>query len=296
MEMVVNSLESLNVVCRSNQGKLPLEITGPVCGSGFCVDGSQSSQFISGLLMAAPIFPNGLNITVDNLQSKLYVDLTIETMKQFGVNVLNEDYRKFFVSEGQKYRSANVSIEGDWSGVAFLLVAGALYGTVRVERVSPFSTQPDKNILTVLMNVGAKVSIGADYIEVAKGELNPFYFDATDCPDLIPPLVALAAHCKGDSLIRGAKRLYNKESNRALTLQQEFQKMGITLLISDDAIIVYGAPVHGANVESHGDHRIAMACAIAGLASNEIVRIHDSEVVAKSYPAFFEDLKNICVD
>ena len=296
MRMVEQTLTSMGVDCQTNNGKLPIRVKGPFGNKCVTIDGSESSQVVSGLLIAAPINGKGLSLKVENLQSKSYVDLTIDTMRQFGVHVVNEHYSSFHIALEESYKPSTVIIEGDWSGAAFLLVAGAIAGKVMVENISPFSSQPDKNILGVLMNVGANLSIGANSVEVAKNELRPFSFDATDCPDLIPPLVALAAHCTGDSMINGASRLRNKESDRGFALQQEFAKMGIAILVSDDAIIVYGGKIQSALVDSHGDHRIAMACAVAGLASDGSVDISNSEVVEKSYPSFYDDLRKLSVE
>ena len=296
MNMVEQTLMAIGVECETNNGKLPIRVQGPFSKNVVSVDGSESSQVVSGLLISVPINGNGLTLNVENLQSKSYVDLTIDAMRQFGVHVVNDNYTSFYVASGEKYRAATVCVEGDWSGAAFLLVAGAIAGKVMVENISPYSSQPDKNILGVLMNVGANLSIGANSIEVAKNELRPFSFDATHCPDLIPPLVALAANCTGDSMITGANRLRNKESDRGFALQQEFKKMGIQVLVSDDVIIVYGGEIQSANVDSHGDHRIAMACAVAGLGCCGSVDISNAEVVEKSYPGFYEDLQRLYVD
>jgi 3-phosphoshikimate 1-carboxyvinyltransferase len=186
-------------------------------------------------------------------------------------------------------------VEGDWSGAAFLLVAGAIAGRVRVENLKPMSKQADRAILEVLFNVGAKVSIFDKAIEVRKHELNAFHFDATHCPDLFPPLVALASHCKGESRILGVSRLRLKESDRAVTLQQEFSKLGVDITIEGELMRIKGGEVKGGGVQSHGDHRIAMACAIASLASAGDIEIENAEAVDKSYPKFFEDLNAVCI-
>ncbi|MDY0281046.1 MAG: 3-phosphoshikimate 1-carboxyvinyltransferase, partial [Salinivirgaceae bacterium] len=296
MRMVEQTLMALGVDCETNNGKLPIKIRGPFRQNVASVDGSESSQVVSGLLIAAPRNGKGLTLKVENLQSKSYVDLTIDTMRQFGVRVVNDNYSSFYVAPEEKYKATTVCVEGDWSGAAFLLVAGAIAGKVMVENISPYSSQPDKNILGVLMNVGANLSIGANSIEVTKNELRPFSFDATHCPDLIPPLVALAANCKGDSMITGANRLINKESDRGFALQQEFKKMGIEIVVSGDVIIVYGGKIKSALVDSHGDHRIAMACAVAGLTSGSAVDISNAEVIEKSYPGFYDDLRQLSVE
>ena len=177
-----------------------------------------------------------------------------------------------------------------------MLVAGAIAGHVEVINLNPKSLQADRAILEALMIAGASLSIKEGSIVVRKASLKPFDFDARNCPDLFPPLVALAANCNGQSRILGVDRLHGKESDRALTLQQEFGKMGIKIDIIGDLMVVNGAGINSASTHSHGDHRIAMACAIAALAANGTVEIDGSEAVNKSYPNFFDDLYKIQID
>ena len=188
----------------------------------------------------------------------------------------------------------NYSIEGDWSGGAFLLVAGAVAGDIVVKGLDVFSTQADKAVLQPLMQCGANISIEEAQIHVRKAPLKPFHFNATDCPDLFPPLVALAAYCKGKSVIEGVNRLTHKESNRALTLQDEFGKMGVEIVLQDDLMIIHGGgKINGAAVHSRHDHRIAMACAVAALGAEGDTTIDEAEAVNKSYPQFWEHLQKL---
>ena len=158
-----------------------------------------------------------------------------------------------------------------------------------------FSTQADKEILKALMDCGADISIEEKQIVINAplGESGKaFHFNATDCPDLFPPLVALAAYCKGTTVIEGVSRLAHKESNRALTLQQEFKKLGVSIKLQDDLMMIEGGEgIKGARVHSRHDHRIAMACAVAALKAGGETIIEEAEAVNKSYPAFYDDLK-----
>ena len=144
--------------------------------------------------------------------------------------------------------------------------------------------------MDALFYAGAKVSIYENHLEVNSHNLNAFHFDATHCPDLFPPLVALAAHCEGESRILGVSRLRVKESDRAATLMTEFSKMGLDIRVEGELMIIKGSKPSGASVLSHGDHRIAMATATAALAGNSTVEIDGAECVAKSYPEFFKDI------
>jgi 3-phosphoshikimate 1-carboxyvinyltransferase len=290
MSIVEQSIKALGAECETSNGLVPITVCGPIKGGVAQVDGSLSSQVLTGMLMAAPLANADTKIIVNNLQSTPYIDLTIETMKAFGVEVENIDYKEFRLKGNQSYSPAKYTVEGDWSGAAFLLVAGAIAGNIRVENLLPMSKQSDRRIIEALMWAGARVSIQEKFIEVCKHELNPFHFDATHCPDLFPPLVALAAHCEGESRILGVSRLRVKESDRAATLQQEFSKLGIKIEVEGELMRVFGGTVTAGSVTSHGDHRIAMACAVAALAGTGDVEIDEAEAVGKSYPEFFEDL------
>ena len=293
MKIVEDSLCAMGASCKTENGKLPIVVQGPLKGGAAKVDGSLSSQVLTGMLMAAPLAQSNSIIIVNNLQSKPYIDLTLEAMQSFGVNVENSNYEEFIIKGKQFYKPTNITVEGDWSGAAFLLVAGAIAGSVRVENLKPMSKQADRAIIEALMWAGAKVSIQDNFIEVNKNDLHAFHFDATHCPDLFPPLASLAAHCNGESRILGVSRLRSKESDRALTLQQEFAKLGVKIEIEGELMRIFGGKVNGAQVQSHGDHRIAMACAIAALNGNGKVQIHEAEAVGKSYPEFFNDFDEI---
>lgn len=289
----------LNVKINSNNGKLPLVIQGPLRPANIEIDGSLSSQFLTGLLMAyAAADAKDVTIKVNNLRSKPYIDLTLDVMKQFGLKVPeNKNYKEFYFDDStpnSQLETHHYIVEGDWSGGAFLLVAGAIAGPISVKGLDLTSTQADKAIIDALMAANAGIAMDAKGIQLHPVEMNPFYFDATDCPDLFPPLVVLAAYCKGKTTIKGVSRLRHKESNRALTLQDEFDKMGITIDIAGDDMIIHGGGiVKGADVHSHHDHRIAMACAIAGLKADSEMVIEEAEAVKKSYPDFWDDLEKL---
>ena len=295
MSMIEDALKQLGVGCKSNGGFLPLRIKGPLKGGSCKIDGSLSSQLLTGLLMALPVAENDSVVIVDNLKSKPYIDMTLQVLERFGIRIDRTDYTRFSIPGSQIYQPQKFEVEGDWSGGAFLLVAGAINGEITVKGLRPDSRQSDKAILNVLDSAGARTTIMENSVGVKKSELRPFFFDATESPDLFPPLVALAAYCRGTSTIKGVSRLIHKESNRSAALVNEFGKMNIKIGIDGDNMFVTGGKVSGAEVSSHGDHRIAMATAVAALAANGKVIIKDSQCVAKSYPAFFDDLRHLGV-
>jgi len=259
----------------------------------FEVDGSKTSQDLSGLLMALPCVEGDSEIVVRNLKSRPYVEMTLKVLKDFGIEIRNEDFKKFKIKGSQKYKGTEFTVEGDWSGAAFILVAGAICGNVRVDNLNINSLQGDKVIVDVLKQCGAGVMVGKSTVEITKDSLRPFNFDVSECPDLLPPLVALALNCDGSSIITGIERLKYKESDRVQTLFNEFSKMGAVMKTFDDRMIIQGGRLKGCDVESHNDHRVVMALAVAGLNSLGRANIKGAECVSKSYPDFFSDLKEV---
>jgi len=304
MDFFDEILPRLGVEVKSNMGRLPLQLKGPLVPANIETDGSLSSQFLTGLLMAyAAADARDVSITVKNLKSRPYIDLTLSVMRSFGLKVpANRDYQSFYFSPESWIKPSGTieyEVEGDWSGGAFLLVAGAIAGEATVRGLDRDSTQADKAVLQALMDAGAEIKFNRNEIQIGSGNeknLKAFHFDATDCPDLFPPLAALASVCRGTSFIKGVSRLAFKESDRALTLQQEFGKMGVRILLHDDTMGIHGADLlQSATVHSRHDHRIAMATAVAALRAEGPVIIEKADAINKSYPAFFGDLTKLGV-
>jgi len=293
LSMIEEALGQLGVECKSREGFLPLKIKGPLKGGTCKIDGSLSSQLLTGLLMALPVAKADSVIIVNNLKSKPYIDMTLQVLESFGIRIERSDYSRFSVPGNQIYRPQKFTVEGDWSGGAFLLVAGAINGEITVEGLRPDSRQSDKAILNVLDSAGARTTIMENSIGVKRSKLRPFFFDATESPDLFPPLVALAAYCSGISTIKGVSRLFHKESNRATALVNEFSRINIRIETDDDEMRITGGRVNGGEIDPHGDHRIAMAAAVAALGSSGKILIRNSGCVAKSYPAFYEHLRHL---
>lgn len=304
MDFFDEILPQLGVAVQSNEGRLPLIVQGPLQPKNIIVDGSLSSQFLTGLLLAysvAPFESDTVSIKVNNLKSKPYIDLTLDVMKKFGLNVPeNKNYEEFVFSNRSNSNIEEESgvlqytVEGDWSGGAFLLVAGAIAGNITVRGLNMASTQADKKITEALMAANAGIAMDAKGIQLHKTAMNAFDFDATDCPDLFPPLVALAAYCDGITKIKGVSRLAHKESDRGITLQQEFGKMGLKIDLDGDWMYVHGGQgLRGAVVHSRHDHRIAMACAVAALGAVGDTVIEEAFAINKSYPDFYDHLKTL---
>jgi 3-phosphoshikimate 1-carboxyvinyltransferase len=291
----------LDIAIETREGKLPLQVKGPLHPKNIVVDGSLSSQFLTGLLMAySASNAKGVTITVQELKSKPYIDLTLRVLKDFGMKVpevLNHEQFTFSEEDHlQPVGDFTYQIEGDWSGAAFLFVAGAVSNTIVIEGMRADSVQADKKILEAIRDAGAVLQFENGKYTIGPAALQAFEFDATECPDLFPPLVALATYCKGTSRIKGVNRLIHKESNRGLTLQDVFGKMGIQIILEGDWMMVNGGKQpKAAKVHSHHDHRIAMAAAIAALGADGPVVIEEAEAINKSYPEFYNDLTKLGV-
>ena len=293
MSMIEEALRQFRVGCSSNNGFLPLTIKGPLKGGECEIDGSISSQLLTGLLMALPVAGKNSIIRVNDLKSRPYIDMTLQVLDKFGIKVTNDNYSKFLITGNQEYKAIRYEVESDWSGGAFLLVAGAINGEITVNGLRADSRQSDKAILGALESAGARMTIKEKSVRISRSGLRAFKFDATESPDLFPPLVVLAACCSGVSVIKGVSRLMHKESNRAIVLKEEFGKMNISIEIRGDTMLVSGGEIKGALIDPANDHRIAMAAAVAALRADDRMLIKDSYCVAKSYPEFFHDLKKL---
>jgi len=294
----------LGIEILSQSGYLPIQIKGPLKPANIEVDGSLSSQFLTGLLMAfAATDHTNAVIEVHDLKSKPYIDLTLSVLNAFGWKVQHQDYKRFeFFAHPPLAKHIDYTVEGDWSGAAFLLVAGAIAGPITVKGLQFNSTQADKAVMQALKATGASIDIQDHAIQIGPAKdstgnfmpLNAFEFDATDCPDLFPPLVALAAVCDGVTILHGVSRLAHKESDRGITLQTEFAKLGIRIELNLDTMLVYGGTgIKGAEVFSQHDHRIAMACGVAALCADGPITITDAEAVNKSYTDFYKHLQHL---
>lgn len=294
MNMMIEPLRQLGVGVRDGGGKLPICVRGPIAGGEVAVDTSVSSQFVTGLLLALPLARNDSTLHVSDAVSVPYLDMTLDTAARFGIEIHQRDYKEFYIPGGQSYEPADFAIEGDWSAAAILLVAGAIAGEITAQNVSMLSKQADTAVCDALVRAGAVVIDENTSITAAARPLKAFEFDATQCPDLFPALAALAAAADGVSVIRGTSRLEHKECNRAEVLCEEYARLGIEIDIEEENIMkIRGGKIRAANVQSHGDHRIAMSLAVSALHADGEVVIGGAECVAKSYPRFFDDLQKI---
>mgnify|MGYP001212386848 FL=1 len=258
------------------------------------IDNPNTSQLLTGLLITLPFLKGDSIVYCKNPVSINYIDITLDLLEKLGIVIKNENYTKYTIRGNQTINQHNIIVEGDWSGAAFHFVGAAISGKIKVYGLNIDSNQGDKQILDLLIKCGAEVNLYDKYIEVKKNQLKSFTFDATDVPDLIPPLTVLASSCDGESYIYGTDRLINKESNRALSLEKEFSKLGVRIISKKNCFKIIGCnKIKGGYVDSHNDHRIAMALSVMATVAKTPVAITNSSVVDKSNSRFYNDLDKI---
>jgi 3-phosphoshikimate 1-carboxyvinyltransferase len=293
--MIKEALEQLGVRVETTDGYLPVTLSGTLTSGNATIDGSAGSQMLSGLLMALPLTSSDSLIRVTDLKSRPYVDMTLEILHDFGIKVENRDYREFFIPGNQVYTPREYIVEGDWSSAAFMLVAGAIRGNIEITGLNLQSKQADIAILQALDRARVKIDINGNgqSIHIAQQTPLAFEFDTTHCPDLFPPLAALAAYCEGSSIIHGISRLIHKESNRLVTVQAVLNELGIRTEVNNDSLMIQGGPILSGQVDSYDDHRIAMMAAVMALGAGGDVMVKEGQCVDKSYTHFFDDLASL---
>lgn len=258
--------------------EMPYIINGNLTGGRYEIEGDVSSQFVTGLIFALPLLEEDSEIVLtSHLESRPYVDITIDILRRFGISIV-ENETGFLIKGGQRYATHDEKIEGDFSQAAFFYVANALGADIEPENLNENSVQGDRKILEILADV------------CHDGHIGSFRADCSDIPDLVPVLTVLGAFGSGESVIYNAKRLKIKESNRLETSAALIDSLGGNAEITDDGLIIHPTgKMHGGEVNSFGDHRIAMAAAVAASAVDGDVTIRGAEAAEKSYPDFFKD-------
>jgi 3-phosphoshikimate 1-carboxyvinyltransferase len=286
------ALGELGAHCTSDLGYPPVHVKGPIKGGSITIPGNVSSQYVSAVLLAAPLAEKPVEVKItERLESKAYVQMTLDMQRDFGVQVEANDGLTDFRVRPQAYRASEVEIEGDWSSAAFLLAGATIAGDkVSIRGLDEKSRQADRCILSIIELMKAQVKRGSDSITTQRSQLQSGEFDVSDSPDLFPVICALCAAAHGTSTIKGIRRLRIKESNRVQAMSEGLRLMGIQTQESQDTFTVQGGKMHEATIDPHRDHRIAMAFALLGLLTGEVT-IVDAECVGKSYPSFWYDIQ-----
>ncbi|MCH8323597.1 MAG: 3-phosphoshikimate 1-carboxyvinyltransferase [Thaumarchaeota archaeon] len=296
MKPLLDALESIGAKCSSNDGKPPVEVSGIIKGGELSILGNISSQFISALMIAAPLSQNGIILNIEgDLVSKPYLDATISIMKKFGVDVKTEiPYKKYSINN-QTYNSSSVTIPSDFSSLALLLSASILIGdNLQIEATLSDLPQGDEYFIEILKKLGADVDINGNIITVKSPEkLDGGKFDLSNTPDLLPPLSILALKTTNPIEIFNVKHARYKETDRIAILARELQKLGIKVEEKEDGLILHSSDeLNGANLNSENDHRLFMTFCIAGMYVGNCI-VSDAESVNVSYPNFIDDVNAI---
>ena len=277
-------------------GKLPLTVNGKLKPGNYEIDGNISSQFITGLLYALPLLEGDSKLIINkNLESKGYVDLTLEILKLAGIEIMNNDYKSFDIRGNQTYKPFDYIVEGDYSQVAFWIVAGIISANrdneVKCLHVNKNSLQGDREIIEIVTRMGANLEIFDDYVIVKPSKTKGTVIDISQCPDIGPVLTVLAALSEGETRIINGERLRIKESDRITSIKTELNKLGGNVSEEGDSLIIQGVEGFrgGVTVNAWNDHRIAMSLAVASTRCEKEIILEEAESVRKSYPHFWDD-------
>ena len=291
MSFVKDSIEAIDCNIRTN-GRIPFSVKGPLKAGNYFLDGSKSSQFISGLILALTQVEGRSTIYTKNLKSRPYLNLTIELLRDFGAKINHNDLEKIDIDGKVDLKVNDYDVEGDWSSATNIITAALISGEVEIKGLDKNSIQADKIILDLLDKMNIKYEIENSF-KIQKQDYQGFEFDATHTPDLLPILTVLALNAKSESKIKGISRPEIKETNRKDVLIKEYQKLGIEIFEEDDSFVIKPQKIKGGNVNSYSDHRIAMCFSVAALAAENSISIQDSQAVMKSYPSFYYHLEEL---
>jgi len=296
MGPLLKSLSDCGVQCASNDGKPPVKVKGPLRGNELVIDGSVSSQFVSSLIMTAPLAGRPMDVRITGkLVSKPYIDITTHMMGRFGVKAEERD--GVYHTEPQSYRPCDYRVPADFSSAAFPLVAGGLSGKVTVRGMDMDDPQGDKRIIDVLKQAGCGITVDGDEVTCTKADsLQGAEIDMSSIPDLFPVVAVLLSTAKGRSRLYGAPHLRFKESDRIALTENMLRALGADITGTDDGCVINGVErLHGGRIEHNGDHRMMMAAAVASLVADGPVSMEDDACWNVSYPGFPEQMRSLGV-
>lgn len=291
-------LGARDAISARGDGKPPVIIRGPLKG-GYAELPGINSQWLTPLLIVAPLFDNDTEIKVDNLMERPYIRMTLEWIERCGGKVENEDYRFFRIRGGQRYRAYRHTIPGDWESACFVMAAASMIegSDVTVTGLDIRDNQGDKVVIDILRSMGAEVEVknyGIDGIRIASSRpLEGIEIDCKDIPDAIPYLAVLGTIARGKTILKNIAPSRLKETDRPATIKMELEKMGARIELKENEMIIYNSKLKGAMIDGHMDHRIVMATSIAGLVAEGITVVSDAEFYKKSFPTFYEVMRSI---
>jgi 3-phosphoshikimate 1-carboxyvinyltransferase len=293
---LVSALREWGIDASCQGDNPPVTVSGEGFKGGIThLPGNISSQFVSALLLIAPLADKDAYIWLTTpLESAAYVAMTLECLEKFGIKVRTTREMMEFETSPQKYSPAVYKVEGDWSSASYALTLGAVAGETSVENLDPLSLQSDKEMVQILRKTGAAVAVGLDAVRVSRKQLKPFKVDLNESIDLLPTVAVLAALTEGECILTGIKRARLKESDRVAVVLEELSKCGVSAEVEGNSLKIRGGTVQPAIIDSHNDHRIAMAFSILGAAAGGIT-VEGAECVAKTYPEYWRDLGRLGV-
>jgi len=292
---LLTALKNAGTKCTSNGGNPPVKIYGGnFLGGSVELDASTSSQYLSALLLTAPYAKRPTTIHVRGKISSLpYIDMTLHVMRSFGAIFEDVDMKLFQIDHTQHYIGHDFRIEGDASAATYFAAAAAIVGgKVRIPHLSRESFQGDVKFFDILSEMGCSVRTSDDAIEVQGSFLRGIDIDMNHIPDCVPALAVVAAFSEGPTTIHNILHLQYKESNRLTAIACELTKLGARVDVSDGSMMIYPKPLHGAEIETYNDHRIAMSFAVAGLRIHG-VKINNPQCVKKSFPDFWKEFQKL---
>jgi 3-phosphoshikimate 1-carboxyvinyltransferase len=274
------------------EGYPPVRVSGSLDGGEITIDAGISSQFVSSILLVAPLARKDVTVTIGgNVASQSYIDVTISVMEAFSAMVEREGYRRFHVPAGHGYRPSRYRVEGDYSSASYFFALAPLCGgRVVVKNLNPRSCQGDRAFLDCLERMGCNVKSGEDWVEVSSdGDIDGITVDMTSFPDTVQTLCMVASKARGPTRILGVGHLRYKESDRPAETARLLSTLGAGVRVENDSITIIPRPLHGGEIDPGSDHRTAMSFATLGLATGNL-KIRNAECVSKSFPGFWEQL------
>jgi len=294
----LKSLGAREAISSRGDGKPPVIIRGPLKG-GYTELPGINSQWLTPLLIVAPLLDRDTEIKVSNLMEKPYIKMTLDWIERCGGKVENEGYEYFRIRGGQEYRGYEYTIPGDWESACFVIAATAMIegSEVTLMGLDTRDVQGDKVVIDIVKSMGAEVEIknhGLDGIRVAStGHLEGIEIDCRDIPDAIPYLAVLGTAAKGKTVLRNIAPSRLKETDRPATIKMELEKMGAKIELRENEMIIYNSRLRGAVIDGHMDHRIVMAASIAGLIAEGVTAVSDAQYHIKSFPTFYSVIKGL---
>lgn len=296
---LIDALNSLGARVESTRGNgmAPIIVHGPMMGGDIRLDGSKTSQYLTSLLINCPLAEGKTIIEVENLIEKPYVEMTLKWLEEQGITIENQDFKRFIIPGGQRYRAFDKSVPADFSSATFFMCAAAISGKeLTLLGLDPNDTQGDKAVVDMLARMGASVEWRGNELRISGGKLRGAQLDLADTPDALPALAVAACFAEGETRLVNVAQARLKETDRILVMREELSKMGADIEELADGLVIRGRPLRAAKVNGHGDHRVIMALAIAGLCLDGETIIKPAEALSVTFPTFVELMNGIGAD